>query len=125
MVLKLKKYTDDPGFTVEGVAKQSNAAKSLCLWVYAMDKYCAVAKVVAPKKMALKEAEKALEAAKKELEECKKAIEAAQQEEVEDNKHRDIVQQAKSQLKTRTLLTNTVSIHIRWLQQHLLTSNLR
>ena len=35
------------------------------------------------------------------------------QEEVEGSKHRDIVQRAKSQLKTRTLLSNTVSIHIR------------
>ena len=57
-VLKqLKKYVDDPVYTPDQVAKQSVAAKSLCMWSRAMDLYAKVAKVVGPKQQALREAE--------------------------------------------------------------------
>lgn len=43
---KLRKYTDNPEFTAEAVAKQSKAAQSLCMWCRAMDVYDRIAKVV-------------------------------------------------------------------------------
>ncbi|XRB20985.1 dynein heavy chain [Pseudoscourfieldia marina] len=61
-VLKqLKKYVDDPVYTPDQVAKQSVAAKSLCMWSRAMDLYAKVAKVVEPKRKALREAEESLQ----------------------------------------------------------------
>ena len=42
------------------VAKQSNAAKSMCLWVRALDVYGRMVKVVEPKRQALRQAESAL-----------------------------------------------------------------
>ena len=43
---KLRKYTDNPEFTAEAVAKQSKAAQSLCMWCRAMDVYDRIAKVI-------------------------------------------------------------------------------
>ncbi|QDZ24237.1 heavy chain of dynein [Chloropicon primus] len=61
-VLKqIKKYIEDPVFTPDAVAKQSNAAKSLCMWCRAMDTYAKIAKVVGPKREALREAETKLQ----------------------------------------------------------------
>lgn len=61
-VLKqIKKYIEDPSFTPEAVAKQSNAAKSLCMWCRAMNTYSKIAKVVEPKRLALREAESKLQ----------------------------------------------------------------
>ncbi len=42
------------------VAKQSNAARSMCLWVRALDVYGRMVKVVEPKRQALHHAESAL-----------------------------------------------------------------
>lgn len=42
------------------VAKQSNAAKSMCQWVRALDVYGRMVKVVEPKRQALHRAEAAL-----------------------------------------------------------------
>lgn len=56
-----KKYTSDPAFTPEVAKKASSAAEGMCKWVHAMDKYEKVAKVVAPKQAALKEAEASYE----------------------------------------------------------------
>ena len=42
------------------VAKQSNAARSMCLWVRALDVYGRMVKVVEPKRQALRQAEAAL-----------------------------------------------------------------
>lgn len=52
-----EKFMDDPEFVPEKVAKASSAAEGLCKWVRAMEVYDRVAKVVAPKKIALKEKE--------------------------------------------------------------------
>jgi len=60
VIKKLEKYTQDPAFTPEAVAKQSNAAKSLCMWAHAMDVYSKVAKEVGPKRAKLNEAEETL-----------------------------------------------------------------
>ncbi|CAM9229232.1 unnamed protein product [Discosporangium mesarthrocarpum] len=56
-----KKYITDPKFTPEAAEKASKAAAGLCKWVYAMETYDRVAKVVGPKKEALKVAEEELE----------------------------------------------------------------
>eukprot|EP00898_Chlorokybus_atmophyticus_P006606 jgi/Chlat1/6947/Chrsp52S06617 len=60
VIRQLKKYVDDPVYTPEQVAKQSNAAKSLCMWTRAMDTYSRVAKAVEPKRAALAAAESQL-----------------------------------------------------------------
>lgn len=50
-VLKqLEKYTTKPEYSPESVGNVSKAAKSLCMWTHAMDKYSKVAKEVEPKK---------------------------------------------------------------------------
>ncbi|KAJ7552701.1 hypothetical protein O6H91_06G065600 [Diphasiastrum complanatum] len=50
-------FTSNPEFTPERAANASAATEGLCKWIIAMDKYDTVAKVVAPKKKKLKEAE--------------------------------------------------------------------
>ncbi|KAL3142804.1 hypothetical protein ABBQ38_003103 [Trebouxia sp. C0009 RCD-2024] len=50
-------YLTNEGFTPENAKKASPAAEGMCKWVHAMSSYEKVAKVVAPKKAALKEAE--------------------------------------------------------------------
>jgi len=55
------KYITDENFTPEKAANASAAAEGLCKWVCAMDKYDRVAKLVAPKKEALKIAEASYE----------------------------------------------------------------
>ncbi|KAG2436335.1 hypothetical protein HXX76_006644 [Chlamydomonas incerta] len=50
-------FTSNPEFTPAIAAKASSAAEGLCKWVCAMDSYDKVAKVVAPKRAALAEAE--------------------------------------------------------------------
>ena len=52
-----KDFTSDENFTQANAAKASSAAEGLCKWVCAMDTYDRVAKVVAPKKASLAEAE--------------------------------------------------------------------
>jgi len=54
----LAKYIKNPDFQPDTVEKVSKAAKSLCLWVRAMDKYSRVSKTVEPKRQRLKAAEK-------------------------------------------------------------------
>eukprot|EP00873_Tetraselmis_striata_P045243 jgi/Tetstr1/465507/TSEL_010176.t1 len=76
VIRKLKKYSDDPQFTPEVVAKQSNAAKSLCMWARAMDVYHDVAKVVEPKRAKLREAEATLREANEALQEKQGALAA-------------------------------------------------
>ena len=57
-----KTYMTNEKFTPEAAQKASNAAAGLCKWVYAMETYERVAKVVAPKKAALAKAEESLAA---------------------------------------------------------------
>ncbi|RUS78130.1 hypothetical protein EGW08_014103, partial [Elysia chlorotica] len=58
---KIRRYTADAKFQPDVVAKVSKAAKSLCMWVRAMDIYSAVSKAVEPKRMALAEAQAVLD----------------------------------------------------------------
>lgn len=64
---KIKKFTNNPIFKPELIKKKSSAGESLCMFVCAMDKYTEVSKIVAPKKVALAEAEKELEVAQNDL----------------------------------------------------------
>jgi len=52
-----KEFVPDENFTPGQIAKASSAAEGLCKWVLAMEGYDRVAKVVAPKKAALAQAE--------------------------------------------------------------------
>ena len=54
------RFIPNPEFTPEAIQKVSNACEGLCKWVRAMEVYDRVAKVVAPKKAKLAEAEAAL-----------------------------------------------------------------
>eukprot|EP00118_Oscarella_pearsei_P019988 m.215265 g.215265 ORF g.215265 m.215265 type:complete len:3605 (+) comp39831_c0_seq13:113-10927(+) len=51
------KYVTNPEFDPALIAKASNACEGLCKWVRAMETYDRVARVVAPKKIKLKEAQ--------------------------------------------------------------------
>lgn len=54
-------YQTNEAFTADNAKKASPAAEGMCKWVHAMSSYDKVAKVVAPKKLALKAAEEAYE----------------------------------------------------------------
>lgn len=62
-----KEYTCNPEFDPVKIKTASTAAEGLCKWVVAMEQYDKVAKVVAPKKIKLKEAEQELAVAMKSL----------------------------------------------------------
>ena len=51
------RYTNNPDFDPPKIAQASTACEGLCKWVLAMDTYDSVAKIVAPKKAKLAEAE--------------------------------------------------------------------
>ena len=55
-----KEYISNPDFDPAKVANASSAAEGLCKWCLAIEIYDRVAKVVAPKKIRLKEAESEL-----------------------------------------------------------------
>jgi dynein heavy chain len=89
---KLQKYINDPQFLPEIVQKQSNAATSMCMWVCAMNVYADVAKVVAPKKAKLLEAETALKASADMLEQKQKQLSDVEAQVAELQANLDIVQ---------------------------------
>ena len=75
VVAKAKTFTDDPEFDPEVVAKKGSvAAAGLAKWVHAMVKYDRVARLVAPKRAALAEAEATLQTAQAELAEKQAAL---------------------------------------------------
>lgn len=55
---KLKKFVDDERFQPDNIARFSAAAKSVCMWVRAMDTYSKVLKIVTPLREKLAIAEK-------------------------------------------------------------------
>ncbi|CAG5865931.1 unnamed protein product, partial [Menidia menidia] len=57
------KYITNPDFVPEKIRTASTAAEGMCKWVCAMDKYDIAAKVVAPKKKKLEQAEQELRVA--------------------------------------------------------------
>jgi dynein heavy chain len=58
VIKAIQAYITNPDFTPDAVEKVSKAAKSLCMWVRAMDTYARIAKNVEPKRQALQAAEK-------------------------------------------------------------------
>ncbi|XP_069471802.1 dynein axonemal heavy chain 7 isoform X2 [Ambystoma mexicanum] len=58
-----KQYITNPEFVPDKIRNASTAAEGLCKWVIAMDSYDKVAKVVAPKKIKLNQAESELKVA--------------------------------------------------------------
>ena len=81
VVNKMKKtYIDDPNFTPEKVANVSTAALGLCKWARAMIVYDRVAKIVAPKRIALAASEKQLAVTMAALAEKQGALKAVEDE---------------------------------------------
>ncbi|XP_071611851.1 dynein axonemal heavy chain 1 [Heliangelus exortis] len=79
VIKAIQPYIDNKDFQPAAIAKVSKACTSICQWVRAMHKYHFVAKVVEPKRQALKEAEEDLRATQEVLDEAK-----ARLKEVED-----------------------------------------
>ncbi|KAM3608317.1 uncharacterized protein V6R79_023014 [Siganus canaliculatus] len=72
------KYITNPDFVPEKIRTASAAAEGLCKWICAMDKYDKVAKVVAPKKEKLAEAEGELKVAMESLQKKQAALKEVQ-----------------------------------------------
>jgi dynein heavy chain len=71
-------FIENPDFNPEVIAKASKAAEGMCRWVMAMVTYDRVAKIVAPKKAALLEAEAKLKVTMDALNEKKAALKAVE-----------------------------------------------
>ncbi|XP_030642423.1 dynein heavy chain 7, axonemal [Chanos chanos] len=90
------KYITNPDFVPEKIRTASTAAEGLCKWVCAMDSYDKVAKVVAPKKEKLAQAEGELQVAMESLKKKQAALKEVQdklaklQETLEANKNKKI-----------------------------------
>uniref|UniRef100_UPI0037E73D97 dynein axonemal heavy chain 7 n=1 Tax=Semicossyphus pulcher TaxID=241346 RepID=UPI0037E73D97 len=88
------KYITNPDFVPEKIRTASTAAEGMCKWVCAMDKYDKVAKVVAPKKEKLAQAEGELKVAMESLRKKQAALKEVQdklaklQETLEANKNK-------------------------------------
>ena len=112
--------------TVDVVSKTSLAAKSICMWVHAMDVYSVVAKEVAPKQAKLAEMNKLLDKANSKLAEKQRSL-----KEVEDKvadlqdqldkamaeakRLKDAAALTASRLERAEKLTNGLAAeHIRW-----------
>ncbi|KAF4803390.1 hypothetical protein TURU_015827 [Turdus rufiventris] len=79
VIKAIQPYIDNEEFQPAAIAKVSKACTSICQWVRAMHKYHFVAKVVEPKRKALREAEEDLRATQLILDEAKQRL-----KEVED-----------------------------------------
>ncbi|MCJ8732203.1 hypothetical protein PDJAM_G00208530 [Pangasius djambal] len=92
MTIIRNKYITNPDFVPEKIRTASTAAEGLCKWVCAMDSYDKVAKVVAPKKEKLAQAEAKLKVATESLQKKQAALKEVQdklaklQETLEANK---------------------------------------
>ncbi|XP_014666536.1 PREDICTED: dynein heavy chain 7, axonemal-like [Priapulus caudatus] len=88
------KYCTNPDFDADKIKSASTAAEGLCRWVLAMEAYDRVAKVVAPKKLALAGAEQELATAMAALEKKRAALKEVQdklkvlEETLEENKRK-------------------------------------
>uniref|UniRef100_G3NCJ3 Dynein axonemal heavy chain 7 n=1 Tax=Gasterosteus aculeatus aculeatus TaxID=481459 RepID=G3NCJ3_GASAC len=88
------KYITNPDFVPEKIRTASTAAEGMCKWVCAMDKYDKVAKVVAPKKEKLAQAQGELKVALGSLQKKQAALKEVQdklaklQDTLEANKHK-------------------------------------
>eukprot|EP01029_Cantina_marsupialis_P005813 TRINITY_DN1630_c1_g1_i2.p1 TRINITY_DN1630_c1_g1~~TRINITY_DN1630_c1_g1_i2.p1 ORF type:complete len:2520 (+),score=925.36 TRINITY_DN1630_c1_g1_i2:475-7560(+) len=98
VVDKVRKYVDNPDFTAERILKASAAAGGLCKWVHAIIVYDRVAKIVAPKKAALKEATASLEIAESQLREKQEELQAMEQRVAELQEELKVTVQKKEDL---------------------------
>uniref|UniRef100_A0A1I8IF50 EF-hand domain-containing protein n=1 Tax=Macrostomum lignano TaxID=282301 RepID=A0A1I8IF50_9PLAT len=104
-----EKYIINPEFEPERIAVASTACEGLCKWVRAMDQYDKVAKIVAPKKEALKKAEGELTVAQEALARKQAALKEVQerlsklQSDLEMNKRRKIELENEVNLCTKKL----------------------
>ena len=73
-----KEFIENPDFNPDVIAKASKAAEGMCRWVVAMVTYDRVAKIVAPKKAALAEAEAKLKVTMDALNEKKASLKAVE-----------------------------------------------
>ncbi|VDM15555.1 unnamed protein product [Hydatigera taeniaeformis] len=73
-----EKYIPNPDFKPERIAVASTAAEGLCKWVIAIDAYDKVAKIVAPKKIALAKAMEEYNAATEALNKKRAALKIVQ-----------------------------------------------
>lgn len=55
ILVNLRKYTQKPDFNAEKVGKASAAAKVLCAWVLAIDKYAEIYADIKPKMLMVEE----------------------------------------------------------------------
>ncbi|XP_078053365.1 dynein heavy chain 2, axonemal kl-2 [Augochlora pura] len=90
----IARYTSNPEFDPEKVGMVSIAAKSLCIWVIAMEKYGKLFRIVAPKReklyaalASLKQKEQALEEAMQQFQKLQEKLEKLQ--EMYDGKMRE------------------------------------
>ncbi|CEM11721.1 unnamed protein product [Vitrella brassicaformis CCMP3155] len=126
LLQKLQTYLDDPQFDPQAVERQSQAAKSLCLWCRAIHHYAHVLKRVQPKRQRLEEqkarlheAQDALEKKQSELSEMTErlgGLEALYDETQSDlERLREEKQIAERRLKRGQELTEVLSDEaVRW-----------
>eukprot|EP00767_Chilomastix_cuspidata_P003405 gnl/Chilomastix_cuspidata/3528.p1 GENE.gnl/Chilomastix_cuspidata/3528~~gnl/Chilomastix_cuspidata/3528.p1 ORF type:complete len:4397 (+),score=382.77 gnl/Chilomastix_cuspidata/3528:1904-13192(+) len=123
---RLRKYIQEPEFKPENVARVSVAARSLCMWVIAIDVYAGVFKDVKPKRERLHAANKELAEKKKILAEKQAALREVEEKiakvqerfDVEDGKRREL-QEAMELTRVRfiradQLTTGLKDEHKRW-----------
>jgi dynein heavy chain len=72
------RYIDNPEFDPDKIKNASSAAEGLCRWVRALESYDRVAKIVAPKKEALKRAEDELAVTMASLQEKRAVLKAVE-----------------------------------------------
>uniref|UniRef100_T1INB1 Dynein axonemal heavy chain 2 n=1 Tax=Strigamia maritima TaxID=126957 RepID=T1INB1_STRMM len=98
---KIGIYCADPEFQPDTIGKVSAAARSLCMWVRAMELYGKIYRVVLPKKLRLQAAESELEEKQRVLAEAKQNLTTLQRK-VEDLKQQyDEKLAMKEQLKSK------------------------
>ena len=96
-----KTYIPNEDFHPDKVAKASSAAEGMCKWVVAMEKYDQVAKVVAPKKAALAEAQAQLDVTMGELAKKEAELKAVEDELAELQRQFDAANRKKEDLEAQ------------------------
>ena len=107
------KYITNPDFDPEKIKVASTACEGLCRWLLAIEKYDVVAKVVAPKKIALKEAEDSLSAAMKALEAKRSMLAEIQDKLAKLQQNLEINKQKKVSRSVTTADRPTVSVVVK------------
>uniref|UniRef100_A0AAY5L8A9 Dynein, axonemal, heavy chain 7 n=1 Tax=Esox lucius TaxID=8010 RepID=A0AAY5L8A9_ESOLU len=114
------KYITNPDFVPEKIRTASTAAEGLCKWVRAMESYDKVAKVVAPKKEKLSQAEGELKVAMESLRKKQASLKAVQdklaklQETLEANKNKKVESCSKKLERAEQLIGGLGGEKTRW-----------